>query len=104
MLLQPEQHIGFPAHRADLDYLVETEKMRGHTAVDGIGEFEIIFAKSFDERGGVNSGRSAKRVMSDDRIVRWNPCVRSVRDFFAIFLEPREILRDEPHEAKIDEH
>ena len=78
--------------------------MRGHAAVDGIGEFEIIFAKSFDERGGVNSRRGAKRVMPDDRIVRRDFCVRGVRDFFAIFLKAGQVLFDKPHEAKIDEH
>src|SRR5260370_13210049 len=42
VLLQPEQHVGFSAHRADLDDLVEAEKMRGHTTVDGVGKLEII--------------------------------------------------------------
>src|SRR6266567_759934 len=58
MLLQPEQHIGFAAQRADLNHLVEPEEMRGHAAIDGIGEFEIILAKSFDESGGVYLMRS----------------------------------------------
>src|SRR6267154_2444012 len=104
VLLQPEQHVGLSAHRADLDYLVEAEKMRGHATVDGVGKLEIIFSKCFDERGGVNSRCGAKRVMADDGIVQRNRCVGSLSHFLAILLEPREILLHEAHEAKIDKH
>src|SRR4029077_5407967 len=78
--------------------------MRGHTAVDGICEFEIIFAKGFDERGGVNAGGGSKRIAADDRIVRRNQSVRGLGDFLAVFLEAGKILLDEVHQAKVDEH
>src|SRR5229473_5615986 len=102
VLLQPEQHVGFSAHRADLDDLVEAEKMRGHTTVDGVGKLEIIFSEGFDERRGVNSRRGAKRVMADDRIVWRNRRMSSLRHLFAILLKPRKVLLNEAHEAKID--
>src|SRR6266436_6146600 len=87
MLLQPEQHIGLAAQRADLNHLVEAEKMRRHAAIDGIGEFEIILAKSFDERGGVHASGGAEGVMADDWIVRRNGCMRGTGNFFAILLQ-----------------
>ncbi len=104
MLLQPEQHVGLAAHRADLDHLVEAEEMRGHTAVNGISELEIILSKGFDERGGVNACRGAKGIMADDRIIGRNHRVGGLRDFLAILLEPGQVLLDKVHEAKIDEH
>src|SRR5258706_15760937 len=97
VLLQPEQHVGFSAHRADLDDLIEAEKMRGHATVNGVGKLEVIFSEGFDKRRGVNSRRGAKRVMADDRIVRRNRCVRSLSHFLAILLEPREILLNKAH-------
>src|SRR6266478_8541643 len=63
VLFQPEQHVGLSAHRADLNHLVEAEEMRGHPAVNGVGELEIIFSESFDERGSVSSSRFPYRVL-----------------------------------------
>src|SRR5260370_28887878 len=78
--------------------------MRGHPAVNGVGELEIIFSESFDERCSVNSRRGAKRVMAQEGMVRRNRGMGSLSHFFAILLKPREILLNEAHEAKIDEH
>ena len=69
MTLQPEKHVGFAAHRADFDDLLEAEKMRGHAAVNDIGQLGVAFVKGFDDRGGVNAGGGAKCVAADDRIV-----------------------------------
>src|SRR5260370_20146847 len=78
--------------------------MRCLRAVNGAGELQIVFSESSDERGGVNARRGAKRVMAQDRIVRRNRGMGSLSHFFAILLKPREILLNEAHEAKIDEH
>ena len=72
MLLEPEKHIGLAAHWADFDYLIETEEMRGHSAVNRIGEFPIVFSEGFDERGGVHACCGTECIMADDRIVRRN--------------------------------
>ena len=78
--------------------------MRGHTAVNRIGECQIILTKGLDERGGMHARRGAKRIMADDRIIQRNHRVRGCRDLFAIFLQPGKILVDESHEPKIDKH
>src|SRR6266446_3932451 len=79
-------------------------KMRVTAAVNGVGEFEIILSKRFDERGGVDARCGAEGVMTDDRIIRRNHGVRGRGDLLAVFLEAGEILLNKAHEAKIDEH
>src|SRR2546428_589673 len=49
-------------------------------------------------------GFRSKCVMADDRMVRRNRGVGSLSHFFAMLLKPREVLLNEAHEAKIDEH
>ena len=84
--LEPEHHIGFAAHGADLDDLIESEEMRRDAAVDDIGEGGIA-VKSFDDGGGVNAGCGAEGVVTDYRII-WRDCgVRRDCDFLAVFLE-----------------
>src|SRR6266481_1309549 len=69
---QPEENVGFAAHRADFDELLETEKMRGHSTVDSVGKSRIVFAKGLDNGRGMNAGGGAKRVAADNGIVRRN--------------------------------
>ena len=63
-----------------------------------------IAVEGFDDGGGVDAGGGAERVVADDRIVRRDGGVRGDGDFFAIFLEAREIAIDQAHQAEIDEH
>ena len=95
VLLEPEKYVGFSAHGADFDDLIETEEMRGHAAVNSVGKLEIIFSEGFDERGGVHACCGTECIVADDRIVRGNQRVRGLGYFFAIFLEPGEILLDQ---------
>src|SRR5438045_1473610 len=63
--LQPEKEVGFTAQRTDFNNLVEPKKMRRHAAVDDICQFDITFAKRFDDGGGMNPGGGSKRVSSN---------------------------------------
>src|SRR5579875_3249491 len=42
-LFEPKDDIGAAAQWADLDHLLEAEKMRGHAAVNGIRELQVAF-------------------------------------------------------------
>ena len=53
VFLEPEEHVGFTAHGADLDDLVEAEEARGYAAIDGVGQGLVAFVKSFDDGGGM---------------------------------------------------
>src|ERR1700722_668226 len=100
---EPEHHVGFPAHRADFDDLVEAEEMGGDATVDDVGQGWVA-VKGFDDGRGVDAGRGAEGVVADDRIIRRDRGVRRDGDFFAIFLEAREIAIDQAHQAQVDEH
>ena len=78
--------------------------MRGHAAVNGIGELLVAFFVGFDDRGGVNAGGGAECVAADDGIIRRNRRVRGFRDGFGILLEPREVLVDQAEQPQIYEH
>src|SRR4029077_18482722 len=102
--LEPEEDVGLAAHRADLDDLVEAEKMGRDAAVDGVGEGGVFFVIGLDDGGGVDAGGGAEGVAADDGIIRRDRSVRGLGDFFAIFLEAGEVAVDEAHETEIDEH
>lgn len=102
--LEPEEDIGLPAHRPDLDDLVEAEQMRRDAAVDDIGEARIFAVKGLDDSGGVHAGGSAEGVAADDRVVWRDGGARGFGDFVAIFLDAREVAIEQAHEAEIDEH
>src|SRR6266436_10136016 len=104
VLFQPEEYIGFSAHGADLDHLVEAEKMRGYAAVNGIGKRSVVLSKRLHQRGSVNARSGSKSVVAHDGIIRRNGSVCGLGDFLAIFLEPRKILMNQIHQAKIDKH
>ena len=92
--LEPEKDVGLAAHGADFDHLIESEEMRRHTAIDGIGERLVAFVKGFDDRGGVDAGGGAESIATDDGIVRRDRGMRVLGDLLAVFLEPREVLVD----------
>src|SRR6267142_1603988 len=99
--LEPEEDVGFAAHGADLDYLVEPEEMGRNSAVDGVGEGGVLFVIGLDDGGGVDAGGGAEGVAADYRIVGRDGGVRSFGDLFAIFLQAREILVEETQQAEI---
>jgi len=102
--LEPKQHIGFATHGTDFNDLVETEEAAGDAAVDDVSQAGIFAVEGFDDGGGVNSRGGAEGVTSDHRIVWWDGGVRGSGDFFAIFLEAREVAIDQAQQAEIDEH
>ncbi len=102
--LQPEQDVGFAAHRADFDDLVEAEEMQGDAAIDDVGEFGIFAVESFHDRGGVDAGGGAEGVVADNRVVRRDGGVCGAGDVFAIFLEAGEVAIDQTHQAEVDQH
>src|SRR6266481_93932 len=101
---QPEENVGFAAHRADFDDLLETEKMRGHSTVDGVGKGRIVLVKGLDNGRRVNACGGAKRVAADNGIVRGDRGVGGPRNFFAILFQAGKVAIDQPHKAQIDEH
>src|SRR5882672_794101 len=84
--LEPEEDVGFAAHGADFDYLVEAEEMGWNAAVDGVGQGGVLFVIGLDDGGGVDAGGGAEGVAADYWIVRRNRGVGGFRDLFAIFL------------------
>src|SRR5579885_3122339 len=97
MTLEPKEDIGFAAHWADLDDLIEAEEMRRHAGIDDIRERLITFAEGFDDGGSVNACSRAESVPADDRVVRRNGRARGLGDLFAIFLEAGEIAVNDAH-------
>src|SRR5947207_14745245 len=69
MALQPEEDIGFAAHRANLDDLIEAKKMRRDAAIYRIGERGRMLV-GLNDRGGVHAGGSAEGVAPDHGIIR----------------------------------
>ena len=104
VFFEPEENIGFAAHGADFDDLVEAEEVRGYAGIDNVGEFLVAFAEGFDDGGGVDAGGGAEGIVADDGIVGGNCCARGGGNFFAIFLEAREIAIDQAKEPEIYEH
>ena len=80
--LEPEEHVGLAAHGADFDHLFESEKMRRHSAIDGVGERLVSFVKGFDDRGCVDAGCRAKSISADDWIIRRNDRMRGSKQLF----------------------
>src|SRR5260370_42072095 len=70
--LEPEQNIGFPAHGADVNHLLQSEQMGRHAGVDGVGEFDVVFLEGFDDGRGVDSGGGADSVFADHGVVSWD--------------------------------
>src|SRR5260370_10394208 len=91
---QPEENVGFAAHRAYFDDLLETKKMRGHSTVDGVGKSRIVLAKRLDNSRRVNAGGGAKRVAADNGIGRGNRGVGGSGNFFAILFQAGEVALD----------
>ena len=44
--LEPVEDVGFAAHRADFDDLLETEKRGWDAAIDGVSQGGIVLVKS----------------------------------------------------------
>ena len=63
--LEPEEDVGFAAHGADFDYLVQAEEVGRDSAVDGVGERGVLFVIGLDDGGGVDAGCGAERVAAD---------------------------------------
>ena len=59
VFFQPEEDIGFSAHRADFDHLIEAEKMRGNAAVNRVGQRR-------GGRGMIERGERQQLVCLDD--------------------------------------
>ncbi len=74
------------------------------TAVDRVGEGGGFFVIGLDDGGGVDARGGAEGVAADDGIIWRDRGVRCLRDFLAIFLEAREVLVEQAHQAEIDEH
>src|SRR6266436_2097838 len=91
---QPEENVGFAAHRAYFDDLLETEKMRGHSTVDGVGKGRIVLVKGLDNGRRVNACGGAKRVAADYGIVGGNRGVGGLRNFFAILFQAGKVAID----------
>src|SRR5437879_13422274 len=67
--LEPEEDIRFPAHRADVNHLLQSEQVGGHAGVNGVGEFDVVLLKGFDDGRGVDSGGGAAGVFADYGVV-----------------------------------
>src|ERR1700722_11803207 len=68
--LEPKKHVGLAAHGTDLDDLLEAEQMRGHAAIDGVGEIQVAFVKGFNDGRSVGAGGRAEGACATDWIVR----------------------------------
>ena len=79
---EPEEHVGFAAHWADFDYLLQPEEMRRHAAIDGIRERFVSLMECFDDRGGVDARCRAESIAADHRIIRRNLGVRGASRLF----------------------
>src|SRR6266568_3341424 len=66
---EPEYNVGFAAHRAHVDNLLESKQMRRHAGIDGIGEFDVILLIGLDDRSGMDSGGRAESVFADHGII-----------------------------------
>ena len=62
MALQPEEHVGLAAHGANINHLLQAKHVRGHTGVDGIGQFDVVLLIGLDDGGCVYASRRAERI------------------------------------------
>src|SRR5580704_6289122 len=105
--LQPEQHIRLPAHRTDVDNLLQPEHMRGHSRVNRVRQHNIVLAISLDDRGRMHARGCAKSVVPHHRIIRRNGHPSRPRHGLAILLQLAEVLlspRRNAHEFEIHQH
>src|SRR5690242_7596389 len=72
VLFQPEVHVRFSTHRADVDNLLQAEEMAGHARVHSVGQLDVVLLVRLDDRGGVHSRGRAERVLAQYRVVIWN--------------------------------
>src|SRR5580692_10819622 len=105
--LQPEQHIRFPAHRTDVDDLLQTEHMRGHARVNRIGQHFIILVIRLDDRRRMHARSRAKGIVANHRIIRRNRHPRSPRNRLAILLQLGQVLISpwrNAHQLQVHQH
>src|ERR1700730_16016567 len=95
--LEPEEDVGFAAHRADFDYLVEAVEMGRDSAVDGVSEGGIFFVKGLNDGGGVDARGGAEGIAADDGVVGRDRGVRGLRYLLTIFLQAGEVLVEQAH-------
>src|SRR5215471_13307313 len=57
--LQPEQHVRFPAHGADVDDLIQAEHMGRHARVDRVRQHYVVLVICLDDCGCMNTRSSA---------------------------------------------
>src|SRR5579859_593741 len=100
--LEPEEDVGFATHGSDLDELVQAEKVRRDTAVDGVGQGSVVLVICLDDGGSMDTGGGAEGVAADNRIVGRDGGVGGGGNFFAIFLEAGEVAINQAHQAKVD--
>ena len=106
-MLQPEKNIGFPAHRPDVDNLLQPKVVRRDSGINGIRKLNIFFLIRLDHSRGVNASRCAESILSNHRIIRRYRDASRHRNKLAIALQLRQILpipgRD-THELQVDQH
>src|SRR3954451_15474155 len=104
---QPIVNVRLPAHGTNFDNLLESKIMRGNARINIVGQFKVVLVERLDNRGGMNTGRGAIGVVTDDGVIARNRNTSGNRDLLAIFLEAREILlvpRLDAHQTQVHEH
>src|ERR1700733_10507431 len=106
-MFQPEKHIRFSAHWANIDNLLEAKVMRRHAGIHRVRQLNILLLISLNHRRGMNARRRAQRILAHHRIVRRNRHASRDRHGLTILLEFRQILlipRRNAHQLEIDQH
>src|SRR5690348_9025524 len=92
MALEPKKNVGLSAHGTDFNHLIHAEKMGWDSAIHGIRQLLTALAVGLGDGRGMNARGGAKRVATDDWIIRRNAGVRGLGDFLTILTKPRKIL------------
>lgn len=71
-LLQPIDHIRFPAHGANFNFLLQSEPVGRNAGIDLVGQFHIVLPEGLDDGGGVDARAGAKGIGTHDGVVRRN--------------------------------
>src|SRR5271167_5246834 len=90
-LLEPEHHVRLAAHGTDLDLLLHTKPVGGHTGIDLVSQFDVILLVGLDDGGSVYARGSAKGVVTYDGIVGRNRHAKGLGHGVGIVLELAQV-------------